>query len=113
MRKRLQLDDSEQPTTLLSWRVEYDAACRDALSDAQQETVRFHSGIFIHFSPPKEVPHLLSQVFGVENLGETNLLEFYAADQQGSCGCAAEETNCLGSLAVLTLLWKMFYFPEQ
>lgn len=68
----------------------------------------FHS-----LSPPKEVPHLLSQVFGVENLGETNLKEFYAADLQRSCGCAAEETNCLGSLAVLTLLWKMFYFPEQ
>lgn len=68
----------------------------------------FHS-----LSPPKEVPHLLSQMFGVENLGETNLQEFYAADQQGSCGCAAEETNCLGSLAVLTLLWKMFHFPEQ
>lgn len=48
LRKRLQLDDSEQQTTVLSRRVEYDAACQDALSDAQQEPVRFHSRIFIH-----------------------------------------------------------------
>lgn len=72
----------------------------------------FHS-----LPPPKKVSQLrglLGQVCGAENPSKVDLKEFSGVStQQGSCRCAAEEGDCVSSLAVPNLLCRMFNFQAH